>query len=90
MAAGDVAALSAHFERLTTATKVQPGAVREVELLVSLEDVARGATKVVRHHRRAAGEAAAGGGSSVVLQPVELKVQVKPGQLEGSRYVFEG
>lgn len=88
-AAADCSALSAHFERLTTATKAQPGAPQEVELLVGLEEVARGATKMVRHHRRVAGGEAAGSGS-VVLQPVDLKVQVKPGQLEGSRYVFEG
>lgn len=42
--------------------------------------------QVVQHSRRALSE----GGEGVVLQQVNLKVEVKPGQLEGTRYVFEG
>lgn len=60
-------------------------ATTQVELLVSLQEVALGATKVVHHNRRVAGK-----GGGVALQPVELRVDVKPGQLEGTRFVFEG
>jgi hypothetical protein len=56
-----------------------------VELLLPLEDIARGVTKVVHHSRRVLAE-----GGAVRLQQVELCVDVKPGQLEGTRFVFEG
>jgi len=42
--------------------------------------------QVVQHSRRVLSE----GGEGVVLQQVSLKVDVKAGQLEGTRYVFEG
>jgi hypothetical protein len=57
----------------------------QVELLLPLEDIARGVTKVVHHSRRVLAE-----GGAVRLQQVELCVDVKPGQLEGTRFVFEG
>jgi hypothetical protein len=41
---------------------------------------------VIQHSRRVLSE----GGEGVVLQQVSLKVDIKPGQLEGTRYVFEG
>jgi hypothetical protein len=42
--------------------------------------------QVVQHSRQVASE----GGQGVVLQQTSLRVEVKPGQLEGTRYVFEG
>lgn len=42
--------------------------------------------QVVQHSRHVASE----GGQGVVLQQTSLRVEVKPGQLEGTRYVFEG
>jgi hypothetical protein len=42
--------------------------------------------QVVQHSRRVLDE----GSGGMVLQQVPLKVEVKPGQLEGTSYVFEG
>jgi hypothetical protein len=42
--------------------------------------------QVIQHSRRVLSD----GGEGVVLQQVSLKVDIKPGQLEGTRYVFEG
>jgi hypothetical protein len=42
--------------------------------------------QVVQHSWRVLSE----GGEGVVLQQVSVRVEVKPGQLEGTRYVFEG
>lgn len=45
-----------------------------------------GLLQVVQHSKRVLSES----GEGVMLQQVSLRVDIKPGQPEGTRYVFEG
>jgi hypothetical protein len=42
--------------------------------------------QVVQHSKRVLSES----GEGVMLQQVSIRVDIKPGQPEGTRYVFEG
>lgn len=57
----------------------------QVSLQVPLEEVYRGTVKVVNHTRRIAGES-----GEVAVEQRSLTVEVKPGLVDGTRFVFQG
>jgi hypothetical protein len=57
----------------------------QVVLQVSLEELYAGCVKVHQHSRRLVGES-----GEVTAETLPLTVEVKPGQLDGSRFVFPG
>jgi hypothetical protein len=57
----------------------------QVVLQVSLEELYAGCVKVHQHSRRLVGES-----GEVTVETLPLTVEVKPGQLDSSRFLFPG
>ncbi|KAI8474951.1 MAG: radial spoke protein 16 [Monoraphidium minutum] len=88
--------LSSRFERLTTAKAPPPPPQKVADLVVTLEELYAGCSKVVVHNRvmqlpgGGGDEAGGGGGAAAVAEPRRLAVQIEPGMPDGTTFVFQG
>jgi DnaJ-class molecular chaperone len=57
----------------------------QYDLLVSLEELYKGCVKLVNHNRRCVDES-----GNVTIEQRSLAVDIKPGLLDGTRFVFQG